>query len=237
MRLPGANVCRWGMSSGRVGPGPVEAHVLARTAGPIPREPEGVRPVRRRFAVRGDCTGADLGAARIVHLYALAGRGRRSAERFRCGRDTARDLRAPRREIVVHVEVDARELQSAHVADEAGERAGPTTGAAPEDHLQRLALTLVGALVDEDRHRHLRLALPDVAPEETEGHHVQAVEPHVAVAAGSDMPREDALAGIVRRRLRERAGTGDAAAARVEPVAGDTPSWDVVHEVLQARHR
>src|ERR1051326_2619544 len=53
----------------------------------------------------------------------------------------------------------------------------------------------------------------------------------------ADMPEQDRLAKAVIRRLAEGAGTGNRAAAIVEPVADDVPIRDVAHPGLPLRSR
>jgi len=63
---------------------------------------------------------------------------------------------------------------------------------------------------------------------------IKSIKPNVAEVALSDMPDEHALAGIVGRRLGEFTGTGNIAAADIEPVAGEPPFWNSVHTISPA---
>ena len=60
---------------------------------------------------------------------------------------------------------------------------------------------------------------------------IKAIELNVAKATLSDMPDEHALAAIVGRWLGKFTGTGDIAAADIEPIAGEPPFWNSVHAV------
>jgi hypothetical protein len=80
-------------------------------------------------------------------------------------------------------------------------------------------------------------ASPEISFKTTECQQIKAVEPNVAKMALSNMPDEHALAAIVGRRLGEFAGTGDVAAADVEPVTGKPPFWNSVHSVAPNRAR
>src|SRR5439155_23944407 len=108
---------------------------------------------------------------------------------------------------------------------------GPAADASAEDHLQRFALALVGAFVDEHRHRCFRLPFPEVPFEDAERHHAKSVEAHGAVVPFTDVPREDAPAVATGGRLGEGARTWNAALARVEPVALNAPFRNVCHSV------
>ena len=110
--------------------------------------------------------------------------------------------------------------------------AGQPPASPAEDRLQRLALALVGALVDEEPHRRLGLAGPDVALERADRDHVQAVERHVAIVALADVPGEDAVALALVRGLGERAAARHPAPADVEPVAGESPLRNLGHRFL-----
>src|SRR5439155_19172518 len=159
----------------------------------------------------------------------------RTGERFRARRGLAGHLDGPVGEVVGDLEGDRRVLDPAHLADRLGEFSRPAAGLTPEDRLQRPTLRLVGALVDVDAHRRLRLARPEVALEGAERDHVQVVEPDVAEVPLVDVPGEDALAVPLARRLRERARAGDRAVADVEPVAFEMPAGNVGHAYFFAR--
>src|SRR5262245_8260933 len=130
------------------------------------------------------------------------------------------------------MKVDGCELHPSHFADELREGARPAAHASAKNHLQRLALPAVGLLVDEHRHRRFRLAFPDVPVEGAQCHDAQAVQPHVAVLPVANVPGEDPFAVIVGGWLSERARTRNVAAARIEPVALDLPTWNVCHSLF-----
>src|SRR6185436_3524083 len=112
---------------------------------------------------------------------------------------------------------------------EVGKRAWPAAGPSAKDHLQRFALPLVRPLVEEQPHRRFRLPFPHVALERAKSHDAQSFEAHVAIVSLANVPRQDAFADVVSGRLSERARTGDAAVAGVEPVSGDTPAGNIRH--------
>src|SRR5438067_2281699 len=216
-------------------PAPVEREVLARPPVPFPLPAEAVDAVRRRDAPGRNLARSHLRAGWVVCLHPLAGKRRRTAQRFRAPPGPAGHLDGPVGEVVGDLEGDRRVLDPAHLADRLGEFSRPAAGLTPEDRLQRPTLRLVGALVDVDAHRRLRLARPEVAHEGAERDHVQIVEPDVAVVPLADVPGEDALAVALARRLRERAGAGNGALADVESVALEMPARDVGHAASFAR--
>src|SRR5438552_7057200 len=209
---------------------PVEREVLALAAVPFPLEAETFRPVGGRDAPGGRLTWTDLGARRVVNLDALALGCRRARQRLCASGDLAGDRRAPVGEIVGDLELDRDVLDPSHLADHVRELAGPAARLPAEDRLQACALGVVGALVDEDPHRHLPLVGPDVAGERPKRDDVQVVERCVAEGTHFDVPGEDALAIAFARGLRERAGTRDRALADVEPIADEAPLRGLSHE-------
>src|SRR5437870_13818394 len=50
--------------------------------------------------------------------------------------------------------------------------------------------------------------------------------------AVADVPGEDPVALVLVGRLRERAPARHAASAHVEPIAADSPGWDLGHRLL-----
>ena len=94
---------------------------------------------------------------------------------------------------------------------------------------------LVGTLVDEETGRPLGLTRPEIALPSAHPDEAETIEIDVAVLATLDVPEEDRLAEAVVWRLSERAGARDGAAAVVEPVSRDMPSWDCVHENPRSR--
>src|SRR5439155_20165017 len=212
-----------------IGPAPVERDVLARPAlaGVGEAEPAGAN--FHGAAPGGESSGPALRARRIDRLDPLARRRRRPGQGFRAADDPARDLRPPVRQVAGDLDRDRDELEAAHLREKCCKAGRPAAGLAAEDRLQRRALLLVGPLVDEEAHPGLGLAGPDIAFELAERHQAEAIERDVAVMAPPDMPGEHAGAGIVGRRLGELAGARNAAAADVEPVAGQTPLRDRTH--------
>src|SRR5579884_1507240 len=221
----------------RVRAAPVEGDVLARLPGPAPAEAHGVHPVGPGHPPGGDPPGADLRSGRVQGLDPLAGRGHGPGQRLGAGLDLARDARPPAGEVVGDLEVDGRELEAADLADQLGELGRKAARPTVEDGPERLALALVGALVEEDAHGDLGLAGPDVALEGAHGDHVQAVQDHVAVAALTDVPGQHPLAPVVGGRLGELAGAGDVAPADVEPVAGQPPLRNLRHVPISSMPR
>src|ERR671925_2277606 len=192
---------------GLVRPGPVEWEVLARSAGPVPLEPECVDFVLLGFGPGRHLAGANLRAGSVVQLYARALGDRGPGQRLGAPLDLARDLHAPGGEVVGDLEVDRGELEPADVRlGERGEDRGPAARLPGEDRLERLALALVRALVEEEsRRRVLRLAGPDVPLERAHHDDVEPVERHVAVVPLADVPGQDAVALALVRRLGKRA--------------------------------
>src|SRR5215207_3458209 len=108
-------------------------------------------------------------------------------------------------------------------------------GQPPEDRLECLALAVVGALVHEEPHGRIgRFAGPDVPVEPTDPDDVQPVERNLAVASFADVPGEDAVASSLVRWLGERTAAGHPAPAEVEPVANESPAWNLGHRFLLA---
>lgn len=62
-----------------------------------------------------------------------------------------------------------------------------------------------------------------------QGEQIQVIQLDLAKMTLPNMPRQHALAGVVRWGLGELTGAGDIAAANVEPVAGETPLRDLCH--------
>src|SRR5262245_28068841 len=103
-----------------IGARPVEPDVLARFAGAIPFEAESVGLIRGRTGVGGYATWTGFTAARVVHLHAFAGRGRRPADCCGTRFHLPRNLGTPRCQIIIDVEINAGKLHPAHFADEIG---------------------------------------------------------------------------------------------------------------------
>src|SRR5579884_162547 len=202
--------------------------MLAGSPAPLELEAERLRSVFRRHSPGRYSTGADLTAGRVQRLHSLPGQGRRASQRLPACRHSARDLRPPVGQVAGNLELDRDVLDPTELAEHGGELPGPATGLAAEDRLQRLALPLIGALVDEQAHRHLG-AGPDVALEVAHPDQAQAVQPHIAVLPLADVPSEDSLAVAVARRLGKGARARDVALADIEPVAPGIPPRNFGH--------
>jgi hypothetical protein len=100
--------------------------------------------------------------------------------------------------------------------------------------LQSLALLLIGPLVNEEAHPNLALVRPYIAFEGTKRQQVEAIELDIPEMTIADMPSEHAGTRIVGRRLGKFAGTGNAAAADVEPITREVPFRDGVHSTPSA---
>src|SRR5439155_10326780 len=157
-----------------------------------------------------------------------AGKRRRARQRLGSRSRLAGNLGRPVGEVVGDLERDRDVLDPADLGDRTGALAGPTAGLPAEVRLQRLALRVVCAFVDEDPHRRLR-ALPDVPVEVAQRNDVQAVEAHVAVVSLANVPGENAVAVTFAWSLGKRAGAGNGALADVEPVSDQAPLWDLGH--------
>src|SRR5215208_3606441 len=216
--------------SGLVRPGPVEREMLAGAARPAPLEAESLHLVLLGRRPGRHLSRTDLGAWSVMNLHArpLLGR-RRPGQRHRAASRLARHLDPPAAKVVCDLELDRRVFDATNLVDHRGEPRRPPAGVAAEDCLDRLSLTLVGTLVDEEPHGGLGLPGPDVSLEGPDRHDVEPVEAHIPVIPRANMPRQDAVALPLVGRLRECASAWDAASADVEPVAGDTPGWDLGH--------
>jgi hypothetical protein len=139
-------------------------------------------------------------------------------------------------EIVSDLEGDGRELDAPKIADDRRKLARPAAGLAGEDRLQCLSLLFIGALVNEQADGGL-CAGPDITFEGAERQQIEAIKLDIAETALADIPGEEPLTLIVGRRLRELAGTRNAAAANVEPIAHQVPLRNGVHCVLPRNRR
>ena len=108
--------------------------------------------------------------------------------------------------------------------------AGNPPTRASYNELKDVGLALVGPLVDEETGRPFGLTRPEIALPSAHPDEAETIEIDVAVLATLDVPEEDRFAEAVVWGLSKRAGARDGAAAVVEPVSLDTPSWDCVHE-------
>jgi hypothetical protein len=168
----------------------------------------------------------------VVELDARSLRRRGAGQRLGAPPGLPGNLDAPPGEVVVDLELDRGELDTTHVVDQLGECARPAAGVAAEDRLERLALALVGPLVDEEPHRRLGLAGPDVALERAHSHDVQPIQLHVTVAPLAHVPGEDAVAFPVVGCWGEGAAAGHPAPADVEPVSRQPPARNPGHRFL-----
>src|SRR6058998_3279981 len=107
-----------------------------------------------------------------MYFDVLSRQARRTAERLGTGEQFPGNFGPPEGEIVGHFKCNRGVLDAPDFGDEFREQAGPATCLAAEDHLQSLALTLVGAFVEEDAHRRFRTR-PDVAGETAKRHHIE----------------------------------------------------------------
>src|SRR5690349_19618241 len=139
--------------------------MFTRKSNAVPIKAERVRLIRCGFAVGGHTSWPGFTTAGVVHLHAFAGRGCRPAERFCTGFHFARNFSAPRRQIIINVEVDTRKFHPADFANEVRECTRPTSDASAKYHLQRLSLPLICTFVDEHRHCRFCFAFPDISLE------------------------------------------------------------------------
>ena len=119
---------------------------------------------------------------------------------------------------------DRHLLDAEVLGDQRRERRHRTAGGAGEDCAERLGLLVVRALVDVGADR--PIAFAHRARGMYRQRHVEAVEPHVAVAAvvdvkhGRDVAMARGRSRRQRRRRRHQAGAQDAAIAVLEIIAG-----------------
>src|SRR5436190_15987388 len=231
-----------GRADGRVircGARPIERDVFGRVG--FVFEFEAIRVDRQdRRLPPGDELRAWPGfaARRIDQPRVLARHAGRPEQRLRPSLDLAGDLDAPMRLIGRYLEADLRALDP-EALPPAGEAfidpARETAGAAADDRRQGRHLPVVGVLVDVEAGNATHLARPQIALPAADPYKAQIVEFDVAVMPLADMPEQHRLAEAVIRRLPEGAGTGDRAAAIVEPIADDVPIRDVAHRGLRSR--
>jgi hypothetical protein len=127
------------------------------------------------------------------------------------------------------MEVDASEFHAAYFADKIRKCPGPAADTSPKDYLQRVPLTLVGSLIDKDRHRRFGLSFPNVSRERAESHDAQSIQANITVVSCTDVPCEDTFTIAGCRRLGKGTGTGNTAVARIEPIASDMPTRNFGH--------
>jgi hypothetical protein len=127
------------------------------------------------------------------------------------------------RQVVGDLELDRDELDAAHLPDEGCEQLRKPTGLTAPDRLQGGTLWLAGALVNEEAHRRLGLATPDVANKVAYSDEVEPVKRDLTVPTLANVVGQDSIAVAMARRLGKRARTGNIAFADVEPVAYDVP--------------
>src|SRR5215210_5542000 len=140
---------------------PVEGDVLAGLAIPLEVPSEGFRAVGRRPAPSSDAA-AHLVTGRVEELHPLPFRGGGSAQRLRRCLDLTRDRCSPVGQVVGHLKVYGHELDTSYFPDGLGEGCGEAPRLTTEDRLQRLALLLVGLLIEEQTHRRFGLPVPKV---------------------------------------------------------------------------
>jgi hypothetical protein len=87
-------------------------------------------------------------------------------------------------------------------------------------------------LLDKDAGSPLGLSRPQITFPSSYSDEAQIVETNIPVMTTSDVPEQDRLANAIVWGLGEGARAGDGAAAIIEPVTGDLPSWDLGHEKL-----
>jgi hypothetical protein len=148
--------------------------MLAGLAVPLPLETETLRPVRCRPAPGGHLSRSHLAARGVDKLHPLPLRRCRAAEGLR-GKPGRLQLRTL-----------WDKLDAAHLPEQLGELSLPTPSLPAEDHLQRLALALVGPFVDEQPQRRLGFSGSRIALEGGEHDEAQAVQPDVAVVSLED---------------------------------------------------
>jgi hypothetical protein len=92
--------------------------------------------------------------------------------------------------------------------DELGEFRREATRLPTEDHLQRLALALVGSFVHEHPHNYLCLPIPHIALEFSHRDKVQAVQLDISVVSLANVPGEHPLAPVIGRACANSQGQG-----------------------------
>ena len=143
--------------------------------------------------------------------------------------DPVWDLGPPEGKVVRDFKGDGDEFDPPEFSDQSGKLGGPPAGLTGEYPLQGVALLPVGTFINEEAHRDRSVASPYVALKGSKGEQIQIIQLDLAKMTVPNMPRQHALAGVVRRGLGELTGAGDIAAANVEPVAGETPLRDRCH--------
>src|SRR5262249_12031068 len=209
--------------------------VLARIRGPLELVAERIHETDRRPAPGYKLwTRPCLTARRVHELRILSWRAGRPRQGLRPRLHLSDDLCSPVGAIWPHLERDPGALHSTNLPAFGKHRApqsGKPSGAASDNKLNRLGLTLVGTLVDEETGRTRGLPRPEVAFPSAHSDEAEAVEIDLAILATLDVPKEDRFAKAVVGRLRERAGARDGAGAVVEPVSRDVPGLACVHDV------
>src|SRR5262245_15426302 len=133
---------------------PVERNVLARVRRPLELVAECIHAADGGLAPRDELWPRPRLAARGVHeLRILARPAGRPGQGLRPRPDLPGDLRSPVRAVWRDLERDAGALYSANLTalgKQRGDLGGKSADAAPENERQRLGLTFVGALIDEE---------------------------------------------------------------------------------------
>src|SRR5579884_424518 len=136
--------------------------MLARPAAPLPLETKAIHLVRRSPTPRGNRARPCLGTRRVYRLYALSGRSHRPAQCLSLGNDPSGDFGSPVCQIIRNLELYGYKLDSTHLPYKPGkDRREPASLATP-DHLQCLALPLVGPLINEEPHFGLGFSIPNI---------------------------------------------------------------------------
>jgi hypothetical protein len=142
------------------------------------------------------------------------------------GHHTPWDLGSPVGQVAGDLKLDGRIVDAADFTDELGKIGGESPGLAASDELERFALGLISALVDEQPQHYLRLSSPDIPDEVSETENVEPVQLDFAVVAVPDVIGKHPVAVPERWRLGKGAGAGDAALADIEPVSNHMPAWN-----------
>src|SRR5262249_55640482 len=150
-----------GAKAFRSGSPPVERDVLARVGGPPERVAKGVDRADRRLAPGYELwAGPCLTARRVHELWILSWQAGRPGQGLRPRLDLSHDLRSPVGAVWRDLKRDPGALHSTNLPAFGKHRApqrGKPSDAASDNKLNRLGLTLVGTLVDEEAGRTLGL--------------------------------------------------------------------------------
>jgi len=159
-------------------------------------------------------------------LDALGGIGGRSSEGLCACTHLVRDLPAPVGQGAIQFEGNRRDRLTPYVANQAAEWGDSAACLATKNQGQGLPLPLIGARVEEESRRPLRLAGPRVPRKPRDHTHVQIAEGDSTVVTVPHMVRKDALTVISGRRLRKLARTREVTTTNIKPVTKHTPVRD-----------